>query len=304
MFQLTFKYMKTPGIPLAFLLSFALSASYAQPVVATPLPEGTLLHTALATAPFPAPQRANGHDYDGRHFDAATHYQDSTVAIFIPDYFQAGDSVDYIVHFHGWWNEVDSVLNTFELIPQLAASGKNVILVVPQGPKKSPDSSGGKLEEQSAFKAFMKDVEKVVAQHLGLKSAPPRHIILSGHSGGYRVMSYILLQGGLSEAIKEVWLFDGLYGQLEKYAMWLERSKGRFINIYTRDGGTYDTTLDFMNSLSAWNIPQQQFDGSEGAHFEIPGQGAIFWYTDLEHNEVLHVRRYFFRLAGSSGDLK
>ncbi|MCB0553556.1 MAG: hypothetical protein KDD02_08400 [Phaeodactylibacter sp.] len=46
-----------------------------------------------------------------------------------------------------------------------------------------------------------------------LKSAPPRHIILSGHSGGYRVMSYILLQGGLPEAIKGVWLFNGLYGQ-------------------------------------------------------------------------------------------
>ncbi|MCB0584008.1 MAG: hypothetical protein KDD06_01580, partial [Phaeodactylibacter sp.] len=132
------------------------------------LPEGKLLRTALPTAPFPAPQRSVGHDYDGKHFDAVTHYRDSSVAIFIPGYLTAADSFDYIVHFHGWWNEIDSVLNTFELIPQLAASRKNAILVVPQGPKNSPDSFGGKMEEPMAFKAFMDDVQRVVAQHLGV----------------------------------------------------------------------------------------------------------------------------------------
>ena len=269
------------------------------------LPEGKLLRTALPTAPFPAPQRSVGHDYDGKHFDAVTHYRDSSVAIFIPGYLTAADSFDYIVHFHGWWNEIDSVLNTFELIPQLAASRKNAILVVPQGPKNSPDSFGGKMEEPMAFKAFMDDVQRVVAQHLGVAKAPPRHIILSGHSGGYRVMSYILLQGGLTDVIKEVWLFDGLYGQLEKYAMWLEKHNGRFVNIFTQDGGTFGTTLDFVNSLDAWGIPYQRYEGRSGAPGPaLPEQRVIFWFTDLSHNEVLQARRYFFRLASASEYLR
>ena len=305
-----FSSFQTSAIMMVFrilLLPFAFFIMHhcaAQGFSVTRLSEGTLLRTALPTAPFPAPQRAEGHDYGDEHYDDATHYRDSSVAIFIPKYLQAADSFDYIVHFHGWWNEIDSVLNTFDLIPQLTASGKNAILVVPQGPRKSPDSSGGKLEEPLAFKAFMSDVQQVMAQHLGLKEAPLRHIILSGHSGGYRVMSYILLQGGLDEAIKEVWLFDGLYGQLEKYAMWLERSKGRFINIYTPDGGTFETTLDLMNSLRGWDIQYKHIDDSNDVNPKIPEDGAVFWFTGLGHNEVLHARRYFYRLASTSRYLR
>ncbi|MCB0558381.1 MAG: hypothetical protein H6573_07750 [Lewinellaceae bacterium] len=88
------------------------------------------------------------------------------------------------------------MLNTFELIPQLAASGKNAILAVPHGPKNSPDSFGGKLEKPLAFAAFMDDVQRVVAKHPGVAEAPLRHIILSGHSGGYEVMSLFSCRAG------------------------------------------------------------------------------------------------------------
>ncbi len=283
------------------LLFFLPVGAPAQPTTAHALPEGTLLKTALPAAPFPAVSRSGGHVYDGQHYSRSVHYANSTVALFIPQGFRRSDSVDYIVHFHGWWNTVDSTLQAFELAAQLQAAGKNAILVVPQGPVLAPDSNGGKLEGRGGFERFMEQVSRVVARHLHLRAAPPRHIVLSAHSGGYRVVSYILLHGGLRGAIKEVWLFDGLYGQLEKYAMWLERGGARFVNLYTPSGGTKAISLDFRRSLQAWGLEPVQLRSEAGQLLpELPQQGAVFWSTGLGHNEVLHRRRQFEHLVRSS----
>ncbi|MEQ8704143.1 MAG: hypothetical protein RIC19_09505 [Phaeodactylibacter sp.] len=284
----------------SLLLMVAAGSLWAQPVRVEPYAGGTLLKTALSTAPFPAPSRAEGHDYDGQHYSRAGHYQDSTVAIFIPAGFERGDSADYIVHFHGWWNSVDSVLQTFELPEQLTAAGKNAILVIPQGPRQAPDSNGGKLEDAGAFAAFMQEVSRVAARHLHLRSLPPRHLILSGHSGGYRVMSYLLQQGGLTERIREVWLFDGLYGQLEKYAMWVERGGPRLVLLYTDEGGTLSTTRSLRSSLQAWALPFTEVESRRGESLPaLPESGTVFWHTDLGHNAVLHEQRQFAHLLRS-----
>ena len=108
---------------------------------------GELIVTQLATAPFPHPQRAEGHSYHDEQFSAKDHYSDSTVAIFIPKGFRETGKIDFVVHFHGWKNNVPGVLAHYKLIEQLIASGRNAVLVVPQGPFNAPDSFGGKLED-------------------------------------------------------------------------------------------------------------------------------------------------------------
>ncbi|MFX8393404.1 hypothetical protein ABTL67_20085, partial [Acinetobacter baumannii] len=45
-------------------------------------------------------------------------------------------------------------------------------------------------------------------------------IIIAGHSGAYRVMSYILLYSQYD--CKSIILFDALYAQTEKFAMYLQ----------------------------------------------------------------------------------
>lgn len=47
------------------------------------------------------------------------------------------------MHFHGWQNTVAGTLPQFKLIEQLVASGRNVVLLVPEGPQNAPDSAGG-----------------------------------------------------------------------------------------------------------------------------------------------------------------
>src|SRR5208282_5794374 len=108
---------------------------------------GQLLVTQMVSAPFPHPKRAEGHDYKGTNYSAADHYSDSTVAVFVPKDLRENGPLDFVVHFHGWRNHVESVLTRYQLIEQFAASGRNAVLVVPQGPRDAPDAFGGKLED-------------------------------------------------------------------------------------------------------------------------------------------------------------
>ena len=127
-------------------------------------PFGTLLVTQFVSAPFPHPARADGHKYHDEFFSAAEHYSDSTVAMFIPKNFRAADKIDFVVHFHGWNNTVAGTLEQYQLVEQFADSGKNAILIVPEGPHNAPDSFGGKLEDTNGFRIFMAEaVEKLRA---------------------------------------------------------------------------------------------------------------------------------------------
>ena len=183
-------------------------------------------------------ERKNGHDYDGKTYSVQEHYNDSSVAIFIPKGFNQTEKINFMVYFHGWNNNIDSACAQFDLIEQFSESNKNAIFVFPEGPKNSPDSFGGKLEEKDGLKNLIDDVLKYLSENAKFKTAKVGNIVLAGHSGAYRVISFCLMRGGLIQNISDVILFDALYGQTEKYVHWIENFKGRFINIYTDNGGT------------------------------------------------------------------
>ena len=210
---------------------------------------GELILARIPSAPFPHPKRTGGHKYRQETFPGEANYQDNTVGIFIPRNFRPGEKVDFVVHFHGWRYSVTNALRQQQLIDQFAASGKNTILVVPQGPLNAADSFGGKLEDANGFKRFMDDVLVAARKKNHLQEWEIGTIILSGHSGGYQVISSILDLGGLTSHVKEVWLFDGLYGQTGKFKTWIEQSNGRFIDFYTANGGTKTQTETLMDEF-------------------------------------------------------
>jgi len=129
------------------LVSFTSFASAAPSLEQVFAPQGRLILAPFVSAPFPHPDRANGHTYQNKLYPAKEHYSDNTVALFIPRGFRETGSIDVIIHFHGWTNTVAGTLTTFHLVEQLVASGKNAILVIPEGPHNAPDSFGGKLED-------------------------------------------------------------------------------------------------------------------------------------------------------------
>lgn len=278
--------------PVVLALLLALSPS---PLLAQPLTErysalGTTIVTTSDHTMFPHPKRANGHMYEGKDYPADPHYSDRTVVIFVPKGFRPGKTTDLIFYFHGWRNSVDRTLATFRIAEQVAASGVNAVLVLAEGPKDAPDSFGGKLEEAGVFSSLVSDVLSTLKERGVIEKARPGSIVLAGHSGAYRVISFILLRGGLPENVREVYLFDALYGQVEKYAWWVGHSRGRLVVIHTPGGGTRPQTLDFLDDLRAWGVPFAEVPESAVTAELLRKDRLVFIESSLAHDDVVAAR--------------
>ena len=283
---------------------------------------GTLIVTQFVTAPFPHPARAEGHYYHTNFFSAAEHYSDRTVAMFIPKNFRDTDKVDFVVHFHGWGNTVAGTLAQFKLIEQFCDSGKNAILIVPEGPHNASDSFGGKLEDTNGFARFMAEaVEKLRAsgalanlerrsparpvaglKRAGSETGAPQigSIILSGHSGGYHVMAAILDHGGLPEKIREAWLFDALYGGTENFAAWQKNENGRLLDIYTDHGGTKDESEKLMANFKTNGVSFFAAEDTNAVPENLRTNKIVFLHTGMIHNDVVAKRGTFGQFLKSS----
>lgn len=251
---------------------------------------GQLHIVQLASSPFPHPRRADGHTFDKKLYPAAEHYRDSSVAIFVPKGFRPSDSVNIIVHLHGWWNNIRTTLSGYTLPQQVYESGKNVLLVVPEGPRNAPDSFGGKLEDPGGLKNFVDELISVLVQKAVITKPNVCTVILSGHSGGYHAISFALMRGGMTEKVREVYLFDALYGQTEKIAWWIDHFQGKMISIYTDSGGTKWETEGLMEDLDGWGIPYFRSDESEITPADLSRHRLVFIHTDLGHDMVIHTR--------------
>lgn len=292
-------------------------------------PWGKLGAAHLTTAPFPDDSRTTGFvTRKGNVFPYEGHYDDDRVAIAVPKQMlgRRTSSFDLIIHYHGHLNECLHAVEQFRLGEQLAASGCRAVLVVPQGPKFATDSGGGKHEKPQAFAAFIRELEGVIGRSgvLGTTQTKVRNIILSGHSGAYRVMGCILDHGGEWDRIREVWLFDAAYGKFDELALpGLVRDKGRpkyLRSIYTDHLAPENSQI--MARLYLAGIrpaivfddllttePQLVLRTAGGREIRLPAKSLeellakepyLFIYTSLTHNGVSTARRYFERFARSS----
>jgi len=265
-------------------------------------PYGQLIITQFVSAPFPHTNRANGHKWGHDFFPADRHYTDSTVAVFVPKGFRAGRQVDFVVHFHGWGNHVSLVLDQHQLIEQLIESKRNAVLVVPQGPRDASDSYGGKLEDPDGFKRFMNETMATLRSRGGRKfrKAQIRNILLSGHSGGYHAIAFILAHGGLIDHVREVWLFDGLYGQTEKYVNWFEHQPSRFVDLYTEKGGTKEETEKLMSELRSKGTKFLATNDVKATPQQLQTNRLVFLYTEVSHPNVVQMHKAFRQFLESS----
>jgi hypothetical protein len=285
--------MSRTCVALALAVTLAASAAAAQPLAERYADIGTMIVTTSDHTMFPHEKRAQGHTYEGKTYPVDLHYRDRTVVIFVPKGFRAEGATNLLFYFHGWRNNVDDTLRQFKVAEQLAASGVNAILVLPEGPEDAPDSFGGKLEETGVFASLVSDVLSALKARGVIASTKPGSIILAGHSGAYRVMAFILTRGGLTANIREVYLFDALYGQSEKFAHWIDRFPGRFVDIYTAEGGTRDESLGLMDDLRAWNIPFAAVPERAVTEDLLRKNRLVFIDSPLEHNDVVAKNEQF-----------
>lgn len=248
---------------------------------------------------FPHKFRKGGHVYKGVHYKAEDHYKDQTTILFIPKNYIVTDSVNFVFYFHGWGNNIDSSLVRFDLLEQFYRSKKNAILVLTETAKNSKDSYGGHLEEKGVFADLTDEVVNEL-NDIYEKELNIGNISLVGHSGAYRVMAYILMHGGLAKNVDAVYLFDALYSDTEKYSYWLDNYNGRFINIYTPNGGTVSESENLMLCLKGWEIPFDLIEDDDFLSYELKEERIVFIKSQLGHRDVVHTKNQFQKILESS----
>jgi hypothetical protein len=277
-------------IALLVLLPFLLVAQEKSARIAE---YGELLIAHLSSAPFPHPLRADGHTYQKQFYPADKHYNDSSVALFIPRGFRQTEAVDFVIYLHGWRNNIDTALGKYKLPQQFYESGKNAILVFPEGPRNAPDSYAGKLEDAGGLKRFVTDVAEFLFQQSKINTHTVGRVILSGHSGGGEGLGFALMRGGIPEKVREVYLFDALYSETEKFIYWIDRFNGKLINIYTDSGGTTWETRTMMEDFTGWGIPFRTLEDRTLISSDLRDNRIVFVHTDLGHDFVVSGRMQF-----------
>ncbi len=165
----------------------------------------------------------------GQTFEEQRHYTDGGVLFCLPPGFNPEKPFEYLVFFHGNETHLEKALAEHDLVEQVAASGRNVILIAPQLAKDAADSSPGKFFQPGAFRAFMDEAAHVLSRRLegvSLKHLQAAPIHLAAFSGGYKGVAYVLERGWMGGRVRGILLLDALYENLDKFEAW-QRRHGR-----------------------------------------------------------------------------
>ena len=118
---------------------------------------GETAFVPMKSAPYPHPSRDKGYTTNKVTFPRDPHYSDSTVGLFIPRGYRRTPKTNVLIYLHGWSNNVRKAMSEFKLREQIVASGQNVILVFPEGPRDATDSGCGKLEDKDGLKHLVEE---------------------------------------------------------------------------------------------------------------------------------------------------
>ncbi|WP_164934818.1 alpha/beta hydrolase [Bradyrhizobium zhanjiangense] len=194
-----------------------------------------------------------GHrSYSGRVYWQDETYSDSRVLVHVPEHFDVRKPGVIVVFFHGNGATLERDVRDRQLVPkQITDSGANAILLAPQMAVDAADSSAGKFWQAGGLKRFMEES----ANHLARLTGDPNcarafanmPIVIVGYSGGFLPTAWSLEVGGISDRVRGVVLLDAVYGEMDKFASWIESHRsGFFVSAYTRYTARRDRELMSM----------------------------------------------------------
>jgi len=241
----------------------------------------------MQSAPYPHKSRDNGFKIEGKFFPREPHYVDGSVGIFIPKGYQPRESVDLLIYFHGHYNNVRKAMDEFHLREQVIAGGKNVIFVFPQGPKDAGDSGGGKLEEPGGLKRLVDEVLDTLDREGKIKSRNLGRVLLAGHSGAYRMISFGLEHGGLEDHVAAVCLLDASYDRLNAFVDWAARNPAhRLLSVFT--GHLAAENVYMMTQLRKRSVAYELLDDADATDAILDRTRVLFLHTArLNHNQTV-----------------
>src|SRR3984893_9589596 len=191
-----------------------------------------------------------GHrSYGGRVYWQDETYSDNRVLMHVPENFDVRKPGVIVVFFHGNGATLERDVRDRQLVPQqISESGANAVLLAPQLAVDAADSSAGKFWQPGAFKRFIAESADHLAQLYGDSRAARAFanmpIVIVGYSGGFMPTAWSLEVGGISNRVRGVVLLDAVYGELDKFASWIENNRsGFFISSYTHYTRRHDRDL-------------------------------------------------------------
>ena len=203
-------------------------------------------------------ERKGHRSYSGRVYWQDQTYSDSRVLVHIPENFDAQKPGVIVVFFHGNGATLERDVRDRQLVPQqITDSGVNAVLLAPQLAVDAADSSAGKFWQPGGFKRFMDESIGNLARLYGdpnsAKQFEKMPIVIVGYSGGFLPTAWSLEVGGISDRVRGVILLDAIYGELDKFASWIENHRnGFFVSSYTHYTSPRDHEL--MSMLRAKGI--------------------------------------------------
>jgi hypothetical protein len=107
-------------------------------------------------------------------------------------------------------------------------------------------------------------------------------IIIVGYSGGFLPTAYSLSIGGLAKnRVRGVVLLDGVYGQLDKFATWIENNRSSFfISSYTHLTKRHNDELEHM-------LTEHDVAFSRELKPDLGRGGAAFVSADVPHRDYV-----------------
>jgi hypothetical protein len=208
-----------------------------------------------------------GHrSYSGHVYWQDQTYNDNRVLMHIPENFDVRKPGVIVVFFHGNGATLERDVRDRQLVPQqITDSGVNAVLLAPQMAVDAADSSAGKFWEPGGFKRFMDesvaDLARLYGDPNSAKAFANMPIVIVGYSGGFLPTAWSLEVGGISDRVRGVILLDAVYGELDKFASWIENHRsGFFVSSYTHYTAPHDH--DLMHTLREKGIAvSESMDG-------------------------------------------
>ncbi|WFU20491.1 alpha/beta hydrolase [Bradyrhizobium sp. CB3481] len=198
-------------------------------------------------------ERKGHKSFNGRVYWQDETYNDSRVLVHVPESFDLKKPGVIVVFFHGNGATLERDVRDRQLVPQqISDSGANAVLLAPQMAVNAADSSAGKFWQPGGLKRFIDES----AGHLARLYGDPKSaqafanlpIVIVGYSGGFLPTAWSLEVGGLPNRVRGVFLLDAVYGELDKFASWIEKNRtGFFVSSYTRYTKRHD--LELMQML-------------------------------------------------------
>lgn len=194
-----------------------------------------------------------GHrSYSGRVFWQDETYNDSRVLVHVPEHFDVRKPGVIVVFFHGNGATLERDVRDRQLVPQqITDSGANAVLLAPQMAVDAADSSAGKFWQPGGLKRFMEESANHLARLTGdpnsVRAFANMPIVIVGYSGGFLPTAWSLEVGGISDRVRGVVLLDAVYGEMDKFASWIESHRsGFFVSSYTHYTARRDRELMSM----------------------------------------------------------